>query len=70
MDRIDIVEKDLPRLSEEQLNDIIRSNANKYRASHKKEMDDMTKIIDYNDTIKNDTMAEEWKELLTEKWQL
>ena len=38
--------------------------------SYKKEMDDMTKIIDYTNTIKDDEMGARQKALLTEKWQL
>ena len=30
----------------------------------------MTKIVDYNTTIKNDRMGEQWRTILTNKWQL
>ena len=70
VERIDVVEKDLPRLTQEQLSDILKSYSQKYKMSYKKEMDDMTKIIDYDNTIKDDDMGSLWKSLLTKKWQL
>ena len=56
-ERIDVVEKDLPRLSVDELNDILKIYGQKYKMTYKKEMDDMTKIIDYNNTIKDDVMG-------------
>lgn len=38
--------------------------------SYKKEMDDMTKIIDPAKTIKTEQMGADWKGILTKKWQL
>ena len=68
VERLDVVEKDLPRLTAEQLSDVIKSYSQRYKLSYKKEMDDMTKIIDYNHTIKDDEMGARQKALLTEKW--
>ena len=68
VERLDVVEKDLPRLTAEQLSDVIKSYSQRYKLSYKKEMDDMTKIIDYNNTIKDDEMGARQKALLTEKW--
>ena len=33
-------------------------------------MKDMTKIVDYQTTIKTDEMGDQWREILTKKWQL
>ena len=65
VERIDVVEKDLPRLSVDELNDILKIYGQKYKMTYKKEMDDMTKIIDYNNTIKDDVMGARQKALLT-----
>ena len=57
VERLDVVEKDLPRLNKEQLSEVIKSYSQIYKMSYKKEMDNMTKIIDYSLTIKDDEMG-------------
>jgi len=70
-EQVEIVEKDLPRLSTEDLAEIIRSNAQKYRSSYTAEMKGMTSIIiPKKDSIKTEAMGKEWVAILTKKWQL
>ena len=38
VERLDVVEKDLPRLTAEQLNEVIKSYNTRYKESYKKEM--------------------------------
>ena len=66
----EIVEKDLPRMSAKDFGAIIRSSAQKYRSTYTNEMKDMTRIIDPKKTLKTEQMGIEWRQILTEKWQL
>lgn len=66
----EIVEKDLPRMSAKDFGAIIRSSAQKYRSTYTNEMKDMTRIIDPKKTLKTEEMGIEWRQILTEKWQL
>ena len=61
---------DLPYLSHESLNELIMANASKYQTSYKAEIKDMTKIIDPDNTIKNEETSADWRETLMKKWQL
>ena len=72
MDGLGIVEKDLPHLGTQEIADIIKQNAQKYRSSYTKEMKGMTSILDNRPgfTIKTPEMGEEWRDILTKKWQL
>jgi len=63
-EQVEIIEKDLPRLSTENLAEIIRSNAQKYRSSYTAEMKGMTSII-VPKSIKNEAMGKEWVGILT-----
>ena len=44
--QVDITEKDLPRLSQEQIGELINQTAQRYKSSYSLEMKDMTKIVD------------------------
>lgn len=48
----------MPTLSEEQIGELIVSNAKDYKASYTDEIEDMTKILDPQNTIKNEEVSQ------------
>ena len=67
-ENLTLIEKDLPHLGTNEIAEIIRLNAQKYRSSYSNEMKGMTAILDPIKTIKTVQMGEEWREILTKKW--
>lgn len=65
-----IATHDLPRLKWEEIGQVIALNAPLYRESFKNEINDMVAIIDRFDTIKTKEASDNWKDKLTEKWQI
>ena len=61
---------DLPQLTPEQFGQVIVSNAAVYKASYIAEVQEMTRIVDPITTIKDEQTSAQWRESLTDKYQL
>jgi len=60
----------MPSLDQDQVRKLILSLASGYRASHMKELKEMTRIVDPENTIKTEKQGEDWRCHYTKLWQL
>ena len=60
----------MPRLDSVQLCQLVIQNAKNYQRSYTMEIKERTRIVDANNTIKNEADGKMWTQRLTQEWQL